>query len=66
MEDLVLTCNMKIKTIEIEEKQKKKRKNIQRMKDNIKNVSIPKGIDVESISLEKAKFLCSLPINFRE
>ena len=34
------------------------------MKDNnIKNVSIPKGIDVESINLIKAKFLCSLPIS---
>ena len=30
--------------------------------DNIKNVSIPKGIDIESINLEKAKFLCSLPV----
>ena len=34
------------------------------MKDNnIKNVSIPKGMDVESINLIKAKFLCSLPIS---
>ena len=34
------------------------------MKDNnIKNVSIPKGIDIETINLNKAKFLCSLPIS---
>ena len=27
----------------------------------LKNVSIPKGIELESIDLQKAKFLCSLP-----
>ena len=37
-------------------KQKKK-------ENNLKNVSIPKGIDIENIDLEKAKFLCSLPIS---
>ncbi len=31
------------------------------MNENLKNVSIPKGIDIDSIDLEKAKFLCSLP-----
>ena len=31
--------------------------------NNSKNVSIPKGIDIEKIDLEKAKFLCSLPIS---
>ncbi len=47
----------------IEEKYAKK-KNKTKMKDNnIKNVSIPKGMDVESINLIKAKFLCSLPIS---
>jgi len=51
----------KSKTIENEEKPKKKRKNIKK-NDNIKNVSIPKGLDIESINLDKAKFLCSLPI----
>ena len=35
---------------------KKSKKN-----ENLKNVSIPKGIDIDSIDLEKAKFLCSLP-----
>ena len=29
--------------------------------ENLKNVSIPKGLDIDSINLEKAKFLCSLP-----
>ena len=28
---------------------------------NVKNVSIPKGISLESINIERAKFLCSLP-----
>ncbi len=37
-------------------KKKKKKEN-----DNIKNVSIPKGIEIEQIDLEKAKYLCSLP-----
>ncbi len=37
-------------------KSKKKTEN-----KNIKNVSIPKGISIHSIDLDKAKFLCSLP-----
>ena len=37
-------------------KSKKKTEN-----KNIKNVSIPKGISIDSIDLDKAKFLCSLP-----
>ena len=28
---------------------------------NVKNVSIPKGLDTEKLDLDKAKFLCSLP-----
>jgi DNA topoisomerase-1 len=27
----------------------------------MKNVSIPKGIDIDEVNLDKAKFLCSLP-----
>ena len=50
------------KASELEENSKKKRKN-KKKNDNIKNVSIPKGIDIESINLEKAKFLFSLPIS---
>ncbi len=38
------------------EQKKKKKEN-----DNFKNVSIPKGINIDQIDLEKAKYLCSLP-----
>ena len=41
-------------------KKKSKKKN---ENDNLKNISIPKGISIESIDLDKAKFLCSLPKN---
>ncbi len=47
-----------------EEKPKKKgkiKKNKTDVNELLKNVSIPKGISLESIDLEKAKFLCSLP-----
>ena len=44
------------KYIEIKKKKSKKENN-----NNLKNVSIPKGISIESIDLDKAKFLCSLP-----
>ena len=33
-----------------------------RKEENLKNVSIPKGLDIEKIDLERAKFLCSLPV----
>ena len=50
--------------IEIEKKPKKKRKT-KKLKSDVnellKNVSIPKGLELENIDLEKAKFLCSLP-----
>ena len=42
--------------IELKKKKSKKENN-----NNLKNVSIPKGISIESIDLDKAKFLCSLP-----
>ena len=48
-----------------EEKVKKKKKKTQKAKSDInellKNVSIPKGLELVSIDLEKAQFLCSLP-----
>ena len=47
---------------EIEEKSKKKKK-IKKKDESLKNVSIPKGIDIDTIDLEKAKYLCSLPKN---
>ncbi len=50
--------------IENEKTPKKKRK-IKKLKSDVnellKNVSIPKGLALESIDLEKAQFLCSLP-----
>ncbi len=49
----------------IDEEKPKKKKKTKKMKNDVnellKNVSIPKGIALESIDLEKAKFLCSLP-----
>ena len=47
----------------IESKTKKTKKKIKKENENIKNVSIPKGLTLEDINLEKAKFLCSLPKN---
>ena len=48
-----------------EEKALKKKKKTKKIKSDInellKNVSIPKGLELESIDLEKAQFLCSLP-----
>ena len=40
-------------------KKKKTKKKIE--EKNVRNVSIPKGITVDSINLERANFLCSLP-----
>ena len=48
---------------EIEDKTKKKKKTKKQKDDNLKNVSIPKGIDIDTIDLNKAKYLCSLPKN---
>ena len=45
----------------IEEITKKKKKKKEKENNNIKNISIPKGIDLDKINLERAKFLCSLP-----
>ncbi len=41
-------------------KKKKKKKNVKE-DNNMKNVSIPKGIEVDNVDLIQAKFLCSLP-----
>ncbi len=49
----------------IEKENKKKKKKIKKTKKDLnellKNVSIPKGIELESIDIDKARFLCSLP-----
>ena len=42
---------------------KKKKKKLKKEDNNMKNVSIPKGIDIKSIDLDRAKYLCSLPIS---
>ncbi len=49
--------------IEEEEKTKKKKRKLKKEENNLKNVSIPKGIEIENIDLEKAKYLCSLPLS---
>ncbi len=50
--------------IEVEKIGKKKKKT-KKLKSDVnellKNVSIPKGLELENIDLEKAQFLCSLP-----
>ena len=38
-----------------------KKKKTKKNNDIFKNVSIPKGLEIEQINLEKAKYLCSLP-----
>ena len=40
-------------------KKKKGRKKI--LDNNVKNVSIPKGLNIDDVNLDKANFLCSLP-----
>ncbi|MDC3028628.1 type I DNA topoisomerase, partial [Candidatus Pelagibacter sp.] len=48
-----------------DEKTPKKKKKTKKLKADVnellKNVSIPKGLELENIDLEKAQFLCSLP-----
>ena len=57
----------KIKEVDEKITETKKKKKKTKMKkntkedNNVKNVSIPKGITLESINLDRAKFLCSLP-----
>ena len=50
-----------IKIEKATKKKKKSKKNKSEVNELLKNVSIPKGLELESIDLEKAKFLCSLP-----
>jgi len=49
----------------IEEENPKKRKKTKKKRSDVnellKNISIPKGIELESVNIDKAKFLCSLP-----
>jgi len=45
----------------VKEIKKKSRKKKVKEDNNLRNVSIPKGINVDNINLDQAKFLCSLP-----
>ncbi len=42
-------------------KKKKRKKTKKDVNELLKNVSIPKGIELESVDIDKARFLCSLP-----
>ena len=46
---------------EIKDTIKKRKPKKKTEEKNFRNVSIPKGISIDSINLERAKFLCSLP-----
>ena len=48
---------------EVAEKKKTKKKKVKKEISNLKNISIPKGISIESVDMVRAKFLCSLPKN---
>jgi len=39
----------------------KDNKKTKKINENVKNISIPKGLSLDSIDIKKAKFLCSLP-----
>ena len=40
-----------------------RKKKTDKENNNLKNISIPKGITLDSVDLDRAKFLCSLPKN---
>ena len=50
-----------LETEKIPKKKKKSKKLKSEVNELLKNVSIPKGLELENIDLEKAQFLCSLP-----
>ena len=52
---------IKEEEVETKKKKKTKKKKIEKEDNNLRNVSIPKGITLESVDLDRAKFLCSLP-----
>ena len=51
----------KIDTVVKEKKKKKRKKKKIKDNDHLKNVSIPKGLEIDNVNLHQAKFLCSLP-----
>jgi DNA topoisomerase-1 len=59
-----LQYEKELETSNIEEKVNKKKKKKKKKvgeNDHLKNVSIPKGIEVDNVDLKQANFLCSLP-----
>ncbi len=46
---------------ELNKETKKRKKNSKENEKNVRNISIPKGISIDSLDLDKSKFLCSLP-----
>ena len=47
--------------MKLQKRKKKKKKKVKKEISNLKNISIPKGISIESVDMVRAKFLCSLP-----
>ena len=47
--------------MKLKRKRKHEKKKINKEDSNLKNISIPKGITLDSVDLDRAKFLCSLP-----
>jgi DNA topoisomerase-1 len=56
-----LQYEKEIDNVEDDTKKKKRKKKKIKENDSMKNVSIPKGIEVDNVDLVQAKFLCSLP-----
>ena len=56
-----LQYEKEIDNAEDDTKKKKRKKKKIKENDSMKNVSIPKGIEVDNVDLVQAKFLCSLP-----
>ena len=58
-----LQYEKELENLNPETEKKKKKKKIKKIKENdhLKNVSIPKGIEIAGVDLKQAKFLCSLP-----
>ena len=47
--------------MKLKKKKKTREKKTDKKRNNLKNISIPKGITLDSVDLVRAKFLCSLP-----
>ena len=47
--------------VEIQKKKKTRKRKAEKDDNILRNVSIPKGVELDSIDLDRAKFLCSLP-----